>query len=213
LVVSLVGCAHSQQIKTVSKEQEALLIHFKTALEDIQVRLRTAFDESVEDYKKARLRVFLNSESRLLSTRIEGCIRKPKPVCEMKDGRTMLNEASQYLAEAEVTIFTEGFCGPNGTWTRAKMAWMKRTDEVCLKQPYEIVNQLEGARDTLDANFKKLREQIIAVQNGHTIIDKFLQVKIEIKPEDVETAKGTIEKATKAVSDAKAALDTLAKGK
>ena len=213
IAFTVIGCAHPERIKTISKEQEALLVRFKGALEDVRVRLRLAFDESIDEYRGARLRVFLNSESSLLSARIAECIRNPDATCEHKGGRVRLNEASQYLATAQATLFTARFCATDGTWATAKKAWMRREGEACPKEPHEVVQRLERGRDVLDGKFKDLGQEIAAVQEGHAIIDKFLQIRIEIRAEDVDAARQAIEKATRAMADARAAMDAVAKEK
>ena len=47
VALALLGCAHPERIKAVSKEQEALLSTYKTVLDDVRTRVRTAFAESI----------------------------------------------------------------------------------------------------------------------------------------------------------------------
>lgn len=212
-LVVLAACAHPQRIRTVSKEQEALLASFKTALEDVRVRVRTAFNESIEDYKEARLRTFVLTETGVLTSRILGCARQPA-ACEGKSPRVLLDEAAEYLARAQATLFTESFCTRGGSWEQSRKLWMRRDpSEECLSKPREIVQQLEGLRDALGKHLARLGREIAAVQEGHAIIDKFLQIRIEIRKEDVAAANDAIKKATEAVTDVRSALSAVAAGR
>ncbi len=81
----LMGCAHPERIKTVSKEQEARLVNFRTAL---------------EDYKEARLRKGVLTETGSFSTQIARCAQTPAN-CENKRPKILLDEAGEYLARGQ----------------------------------------------------------------------------------------------------------------
>jgi hypothetical protein len=206
-LLPLAACAHPERIKTVSKEQEALLASFRAALEDVRSRVRTAFDESIEDYKEARLRKWVLTETGSFSTQIARCARAPA-TCEGKSTKVLLDEAGEYLARGQATLFG-GFCGPGGGWEAAKRAWMTRQNAQCPDKPREVVGQLERLRNTLDASLLQLADDALSLQQAHAIIDKFLQIRIEIRPEDVDAAQKTITKATTAVQEVKASLAAL----
>jgi hypothetical protein len=207
VILGLVACAHPQGIRVVSKEQEALLVNFKTALDDVRVRVRTAFDESIADYKEARLRQWVLTETGFLSTRILRC-RQGALDCQGKGTKDLLDEAAEYLARGRATLFAD-FCAPTGGWQSVSKAWMKRQNERCPARPGQVVHLLERLRDTLDANLRRLAEDMISVQEAHAIIDQFLQIRIEIQQEDVAAAQQVIAKATTAVQDAKAAMASI----
>jgi len=204
LVLGMAGCAHPESIKTVSKEQEVLLANFNTALTDIRGRMRTAFGESIQDYKEARLRKWVVTETGSLSTQIVRC-RQGTLDCQGKSAKVLLDEAAEYLARGQASLFGD-FCSPGGTWESLKTSWMRRKNEQCPATPQEVVRQLEGLGSTLDSTLRKLGEDMGSVQEAHAIIDAFLQVRIEIRQEDVEAAQQTITKATTAVQEAQAAM-------
>jgi hypothetical protein len=212
LLVGLAACAHPQGIRTVSKEQEALLASFKTALEEVRTRVRAALNESIEDYQEARLRSFVLTETGVLTSRILRCTREPG-TCEGKSPRVLLDEAAEYLARAQATLFTDSFCSRGGTWDESRTPWMRRDpSEPCLSKPREIVQQLEQLREALDKNLARLAREIAAVQEGHAIIDKFLQIRIEIRKEDVAAANETMKKAAAAITEVSAALRAVTAG-
>ena len=209
LVLGLVGCAHSDRIKAVSKEQESLLATYKTALDDVRSRVRTAFDESIGDYKEARLRQWLLTEGSFLSTQIVRCSRTPA-TCAGKDTRVLLDEAVAYLVQGQATLVA-GFCGQAGAWQSVRQAWMGRRFDQCPDKPQETVGQLEKLRTTLDASLRQLADDLVSVAQAHAIIDRFLQVRVEIREEDVDAAKQAVAKATAAVQDARTAMLAIAK--
>lgn len=209
LVVAAAGCAHPAAIKRMSKEQEALLAGFRTALEDVRTSVRTAFDESIADYRVARLRAFLDAERRQVAAQILDCLGGGRAECQGKSARVLLAEASRYLAEAELTLFTADYC--SAAWATLKKDWMRRPGEQCLGEPARFVADLQAGRDQVDAALRRLGAQIVAVERGHAIIDKFLQIRVEITTEDVDAARSAIDKATKAVVDARETLQALAR--
>ena len=208
VALALIGCAHPERIKTVSKEQEALLGTYKTVLDDVRTRVRSALDESVIDYKEARLRQWVLTETGFLSSRIVRCARQPE-TCEGKSTRLLLDEAADYLAQGQATLFN-GFCP--STWGSARKGWMRRPNEQCPSKPQEVVKQLEGLRDTLDAGLRQLAGDLVSVQQAHALIDRFLQIRVEIREEDVDAAQKTITKATAAVQDVQAAMTAIGRG-
>ena len=209
LVLGVVGCAHPESIRTVSKQQEALLASFKTSLDDIHGRVKAAFGESIQDYKEARLRKWVVTETGSLSTQIVRCSQGTLD-CQGKSAKVLLDEAAEYLARGQATLFGD-FCGPGGTWESLKMLWMRRKNEQCPATPREVVRQLEGLGSTLDSTLRKLGEDMLSVQEAHAVIDAFLQVRIEIRQEDVEAARQAIAKATTAVQEAQAAMAAIGK--
>lgn len=203
-VLCFMGCAHPERIKTVSKEQEALLVNFRTALEDVRSRVRAAFDESIEDYREARLRKWILTETGSFSTQIARCAQAPAN-CENKSTKILLDEAGEYLARGQATLFS-AFCGPGAGWQSTKRPWMTRQAAQCPDKPREVVAQLERLRNTLDASLRQLADDTLSLQQAHAIIDKFLQVRIEIRSEDVDAAQKVIAKATTTVQDVRTTL-------
>ena len=205
IAFTLIGCAHPERIKTVSKEQEALLSTYKTVLDDVRTRVRSAFDESINDYKEARLRQWVLTQTGFLSSRIVRCGQQPG-ACEGKSTRLLLDEAADYLAQGQATLFTE-FCP--SVWASARKAWMRRPNEQCPDKPQEVVKQLEGLRGALDAGLRQLAEDLVSVQQAHALIDRFLQIRIEIREEDVDAAQKAITKAAAAVQDVRTAMNAI----
>jgi ABC-type phosphate transport system auxiliary subunit len=89
---------------------------------------------------------------------------------------------------------------------------MRRPNEQCPSKPQEVVKQLEGLRDTLDAGLRQLAGDLVSVQQAHALIDRFLQIRVEIREEDVDAAQKTITKATAAVQDVQAAMTAIGRG-
>ncbi len=205
VALGLIGCAHSERIQMVSKEQETLLSTFKTVIDDVRPRVRSAFEESINDYKEARLRQWVLTETGFLSTRIVRCAQRPES-CEGKSTGVLLDEAAEYLAQGQATLFN-GFCP--STWGSARKAWMRRPNEQCPAKPQEVVKQLEGLRDALDASLRQLADDLVSVQRAHALIDRFLQIRIEVRAEDVEAAQRAVTKATAAVQDVREALTAI----
>ena len=177
---------------------------FRTALEDVRSRVRTAFDESLDDYKEARLRKWVLTETGSFSTQIARCAQAP-PSCENRSTKVLLDEAAEYLARGQATLFGN-FCAPGGGWQAARRPWMTRQNAQCPTKPGEVVAQLDRLRTTLDASLRQLGEDMLSLQQAHAIIDKFLQIRIEVRSEDVDAAQRAIAKATAAVQDVKTAL-------
>ncbi len=210
LVLVIAGCAHPDSIKTASKEQEALLAGFKTALDDVRARVRSAMNDSIQDYKEARLRSWVVTETGSLSTQIVRC-RQGIIDCQGKSGKVLLDEAAEYLARGQATFFGD-FCAPTGAWETLKTSWMRRKNEQCPEKPLKVVQQLEGLRNTLDASLGTLGENMLSLQEAQAIIDAFLQVRVEIRQEDVDAAQVAVDKATTAVHTVQETLAGFKKG-
>ena len=211
LVLAVTGCAHPDSIKGVSKDQEALLASFKTALDDIRAQLRTAFSDSIRDYKEARVRRWVVVETGSLSTQIVRCRQGIIKDCQGESAQILLDQAAQYLERGQVTLFGD-FCASDGTWQKLKMSWMRRKDEQCPVKPQDVVRELEKLGNTLDSSLLKLSEDMASVQEAQSIIDAFLQVRIEIKEEDVAAAQAAVDKAKTAAQDTRAVLAEFGKG-
>lgn len=207
--VIVTGCAHPERIKTISKEHEALLRSFHVALDDVRLRVRTAMDESIQAYRDAWIRRWVVTETNALSSRLVGCVPNPG-ACESSSIRVLLDEASVYLAEGQATLFGT-FCAPDGTWATAKRPWMKAANERCFESPRQTAERMAAVRDKLDAQLRRLSADLVEVQRGHAIIDKFLQIRIEVRQEDVDAAQKTIARARTAVEDAQVAFQALQK--
>jgi len=141
------------------------------------------------------------TETGFLSSRIVRCARQPE-TCEGKSTRLLLDEAADYLAQGQATLFN-GFCP--STWESARKGWMRRPNEQCPSKPQEVVRQLQGLRETLDAGLRQIAEDLVSVQQAHALIDRFLQIRIEIRSEDVDAAQKTIAKVTVAFHEVKTA--------
>jgi hypothetical protein len=208
LLLAMAGCAHPQSIQKTSKDQAALLLQFQTSLDDVRTRVRTALNDSIRDYKDARARKWVTTEVGLLSSRIVACTPAtcPQPVS------VLLEAAADYLARGEATLFGD-FCGPSGTW-QTRPEWMKRPGDVCPSRLGATVRDLEQIRDRLDDSLKQIGEDTVSIQKAHAVIDKFLQIRIELTQENVDSAQKAVDKATAAEEDVRKVLAQIsAKGR
>jgi hypothetical protein len=205
----LAGCAHPQAIQKVSQEETALLVQFRAALDEVRSHVRTALNESIQDYREARVHKWLVTEAGSLSSRINACTQPGAPqTCGTLPLRARLDAAAAYLARGQVSLFAD-FCGASGTWETMKPPWMRRPNDTCPSRPKETVLQLERIRDRLDESLKQMGENIASLQKSHAVIDKFLQIRIELTKENVDAAQSAITKATAAEEEVRKVLAQL----
>ena len=210
LILVLAGCAHPQAIQKVSQEETALLVQFRSAFDDVRTRVRTALNESIQDYREARVHKWGVTETGALSSRINACAQPgAPPTCDTIALRVRLDAAAAYLSRGQVSLFAADFCRADGTWQTMKQPWMRRPNETCPSQPREIVLQLERIRDRLDESLKQMGENIASLQKSHAVIDKFLQIRIELTKENVDAAQSAITKATAAEEEVRKVLAQL----